>query len=107
MIYKFVKHEISPLETYKNTREYLLHEKLERGELPTREEKDRSLVFTSESPVYKYMGWAYDFREFLTEFWIETRYYGVMRVYAWDKTAIRKHEGTKWLQISRIVEVES
>jgi hypothetical protein len=107
MIYKFVKHDISPLGKYKGITEYKLHEKLANGEEPTREEKNRNLVFTSSGWVYKYMGWAYDFREFLTEFWIETEHYGIMRVYAWDKTAIRKNETTKCLKISRIVEVES
>lgn len=105
MIYKFVKHEINPLEIYKNTTQYKLHEKLEAGTEPTREEKNRNLVFTSSGWVYKHMGWAYDFRGFLREFWVETEHYGIMKVYAWDKTAIRKNETTKSLQIHRIVEV--
>lgn len=106
MIYKFVSHEISPLDVYKDTHMYQLHEKLKSGDEPTREEKNRNLVFGSENPVYKYMGYVYDYRPFLKKFWIETRYYGIMTIWAWDKTAIRKNETTKSLQISKIVEIQ-
>jgi hypothetical protein len=104
MIYKFVSWDVPPLENFTDTNMYKLHEKLENGEEPTREEKNRNLVFTSESPVYKFHGWLYDFREFLNEYWVETKYYGIMKVYAWDKTSIRKNGSTNWLGISKIVE---
>lgn len=104
MIYKFVQHEISPLETYKDTTMYKLHEKMSSGEEPTREEKNR-LVFSSYGWVYKYMGWAYDFREFLNEYWVNTKHHGIVKVYAWDKTSIRCNSTTKDLQIIKIVEV--
>lgn len=102
MIYKFVKWDVQPLHTYANTDYYKMHSNLEAGQEPTREEKNR-LVFTQESPVWKYMGYVYDFRGFLKKFWVETKYYGIMTVWAWDKTAIRKH--LNYLQISKIVEV--
>jgi hypothetical protein len=104
MIRKFVTWDVAPLETYANTDYYKMHSKLEAGEKPTREEKNR-LVFSQESPVWRYMGYMYDFRGFLNKFWVETKYYGIMTFWAWDKTAIRKH--SSHLQIIKIVEVES
>ena len=89
MIYKFVSHDIPPLETYANTAMYKLHQKLENEEELTREEKNR-LYFTASDPVYKYMGYAYDFREWLTKFYVEDAHY-IQKVYAWDRTAIREH----------------
>lgn len=105
MIYKFVKHEISPIEVYKNVPAYKIHKKLENEEELTREEKTW-LMFPQTSPVHKLMGWAYDFREFLSEFWVETEYYGIIKMWAWDKTSIRKSESNKGLKIIKIVEVE-
>lgn len=90
MIYKFVRHDISPLELYVDTFQYKLHGKLECGDKLTREEKDW-LVFTTSEPVYKRMGWAYNYLEFLTTYYVKCQY-GIMEVYAWDRTGIRKSD---------------
>src|SRR5687768_9240081 len=102
MIYKFVKYDIPLLENYKNTQMYILHDKCENGFELSREEKNK-LVFTSQSWDYKLHGWAYDFREFLKVFWVETEYYGIVKAYAIDKTAIRASK--KLDNIIKIVEI--
>jgi len=103
MIYKFVKWDVPNLENYKNTTMYILHNKCENQLDLSREEKNK-LVFSSSDPNYKLYGWAYDFREFLKEFWVETKYYGIVKVYAFDKTAIR--ESKKVMNIVKIVEAK-
>ena len=103
MIYKFVNHEVSPLENHAGGKMYKLHEKLNNRESLTRDEKD-SLVFTKHSPVYKLMGYAYDFREYLKEFWVETEFYDIQPVWAMDKTSIRNFG--MFGNIYRIVEIK-
>lgn len=104
MIYKFVRHDIEPLEKYKAGYRYILHEKLVNGEEITREDKNY-LVFPSSEPTSKLMGYAYDYREFLRKFWVKTEFYGILEVWAWDKTAIRKSDKVKPCKIMQIVEI--
>lgn len=105
-IYCFVKHEPKPFEDLANDAFNLLHQKLEAGQEPTRQEKDK-LVFDTYECLYKRGGWAFDFREFLNIFWVETKYYGIMEVYAWDKTAVRNHMAGNGNPIIKIVEVDN
>jgi hypothetical protein len=109
MIYKFVKHEIPPLENLKNTFAYQLHEKLERGEKLTRDDKDFAFrqIHTN---IYSKAGialhgWMFNYQEWLNEYWIEFDYGGNLvyeRYFAFDKTSIRNELD----HISRIVEVK-
>jgi hypothetical protein len=91
MIHKFVSHNVSPLETHSNTWLYQTHAKLERRETPTRQDKDGLVFLGGDSYDYcaRHMGYAYDFREWLNTYHVETQYYGILKVYAFDKTAIR------------------
>jgi hypothetical protein len=109
MIYKFVKHEIPPLENLKNTFAYQLHEKLERGEKLTRDDKDFAFrqIHTN---IYSKAGialhgWMFNYQEWLNEYWVEFDYGGNLvyeRYFAFDKTSIR----SELSNISRIVEVK-
>ena len=109
MIYKFVSHEIPELEAMKNTFPYQLHEKLERGEKPTREEKDSAFSqihgnIWSKAGIALH-GWMFNYQEWLNEYWIEFDYGGnfdYQRYFAFDKTSIRSELD----HISRIVEVK-
>lgn len=75
-IYNFTGREIQPLSTYEKTDYYIIHEKLSNGEELTKEEKVKA-VFSSSSPFWKLMGYCYNCREFLNEYWIETEHYGI------------------------------
>jgi hypothetical protein len=90
MIRKFVTHDIAPLATYANTTMYKLHEKLEKEEALTREEKDKLFFFGSDGPVYKHMGYAYNFRQWLKKFYVEDIYGHISKAYAYDRTALRR-----------------
>jgi len=98
-IYKFVKWEVPALETLKESRPYRIHEKLQRGDKLTPDEK---MAVASDKPYTPLMGWMFDFREWLTEYWVELRYWGIVKVYALDKTSIRK--SGKFSGIVKIVE---
>lgn len=91
MIYKFVPHKVAPLDNYSKCTYYILHDRISRGEPMTEEEK-LDLVFTHYEPVKKLMGWAYDYREFLIEFWVEFEDEGDIRKYwAFDKVVLEKY----------------
>jgi hypothetical protein len=86
-IYKFVTWDVPALDTLKESTPYRIHEKLKRGEKLTDKER---LTVASSTPFTCLLGWRFDFREWLTEYWVETRYYGIVKAYALDKTSIRK-----------------
>lgn len=104
-VYRFVKHEQMPFEKLANDCKWILHEKLIAEDTLTREEKNE-LVFSDYAPTYKRGGWAIDFREFLNEYWVETKWYGINKWYAWDKTAIRERLRDNGDPVIKIVEVE-
>ena len=97
--YKFVKWDISPLEKYKDTEEYILAEKLEKGENLTRKEKNRITEMAKEYGHIRLRGWLYPLKNLKT-FYVE-QYGNVYKVRGYDKTAIRK---TTYGKIDKIVE---
>jgi hypothetical protein len=106
-IYNFTEREISPLSTYEKTDYYIIHEKLSNGEKLTKEEKVKA-VFSSSSPAWKYMGYCYNCREFLNEYWIETEYYGIQKFWAVDITSIKKSGKLSGLgKIGKKIKVEN
>ena len=40
------------------------------------------------NPVYKLSGWAFSLREYCRRYWVKVRYYGIMELYAPNKTAV-------------------
>lgn len=102
--YKFVKHDIHPLESFINSFEYRMKAKLLNGEELTREEKNQLASRLSTSmpkTMLKLGGWAFSFKEFINEYWVEFTYGDIHRYYASDKTSLR----ACLRSISRIVEV--
>ena len=74
----------------------------------TREEKD--YIFSNlQNNAYSrtgvpVLGWMFDFSEFLKSYWVKTRNYGILEVYAFDKTSIRNYYGS--YEILKIVEID-
>ena len=108
MIYKFVSWEIDPLENLKGTKVFEIYNKLQNGEKLTREEKD--YIFSNlQNNAYSrtgvpVLGWMFDFSEFLKSYWVKTRNYGILEVYAFDKTSIHNYYGS--YEILKIVEID-
>ena len=91
--YKFVSHEISPVENYKDVKVYQLLVKANRGTL-SKEEKDdliKMIYDHGEKHSIRLMGWKYNFSPFLRRFYTKTQHYGVQEIFAFNKMQIRKY----------------
>lgn len=55
------------------------------------------------NPVVKIGGWAFSLREFCRVYWVKSRYYGIMELYAPNKSAIYAVLGR--YHVLKIVEV--
>jgi hypothetical protein len=89
--WKFVKHDIPPLEKLSEIPVYKLLVKANRGVL-TKEEKDRiaeMLHSSAEKTSIKQIGWCFPFRSFLRHFYVKTHYYGVQEIWAFNKMQVR------------------
>ena len=98
--YKFVSWDIPPFETVLN------------GTLPKAltawdngdPEPLKALHIATQEPVYKCSGWCIPYHQYLRRFWVKTKYYGIIEMYALNKTDIRKELKS---QVIQIVEVAS
>ena len=91
--WKFVKHEVGPLDNLKGAKVYDLKVKCMNGEKLTREEKDwlaRELSVTSYwRSALALMGWMFDFRDYLNRY-IVCQYDHWQTYYAPDRTSLRR-----------------
>lgn len=105
-IYKFVKWEIPPLETLRDSFPFKIHEKVSNGVELTREEKNqlmRELLKNTYSRVgVPLQGWMFDFRDYLRRFWVKD-IGGMREVFAPDKTSIRASD--RFFSKCQIVEI--
>ena len=88
--YKFVNHDVSALETLKDSFPYRMKVKLMKGEELTREEKNMlaNKLAVSGKHSLKLMGWCFSFYDLLNEYWVEFTYGSIQRYYAPDKTSL-------------------
>ena len=49
----------------------------------------KEISFASQRPYVDIGGWRFDLRPYLREFWVKTKYHGILTFYAINKTAIR------------------
>jgi len=61
----------------------------------------KSLHIATQSPFYKSMGWCVPYAEYMRRFWVKTKYYGIIEMYALNKTDIRKE-----LKSHNIIEIK-
>jgi len=90
--YKFVKHETPSLESLSQSFEYKIKQKLINNEKLTREEKNRlasELSTSMQRTNLRLRGWAFSFREFVNEYWVEFTHGGIHPYYTPDKTSLR------------------
>ena len=106
MIYRFVQHEIPPLEALRDTRIYKVYQKCEDGEKLTRDERDWLFEQFYGSSYGKdrvaLHGWMFDWSDKVKRYWVQLKYYGILQYYAIDKTSIRNYFGH---QVIKIIEV--
>lgn len=66
-----------------------------------------SAAYTTYEVGAKCMGWLLDRRDLLNEYWVDTEYYGVVKVWGKNKTSVRKRLNRRlWGRILSIVLVE-
>lgn len=107
-MYKFNPASSFTEEQAKQTREYALMCKLERGEKPTVEDMAPfSELWHPDcyrTGCVKVMGWLYDFSPYFKRHLVRTKHYGWNEVRAYSKTMIRKLSSTpSWIE--EIIEV--
>lgn len=66
--------------------------------------RQSATIETLQNPVVKIGGWAFSLREFCRVYWVQSRYYGIMELYAPNKSAIYAVLGR--YHVLKIVEVE-
>ena len=103
--WKFVKWDVKPLSTLRNSKVYLLRAKLNQGQKMSREEKNwlaqavnTNTYFRTAVPL---MGYCFDFIDVLKRYLVN-QYGHWSEYYAPDKTSLRAH---LYGRINQIVEV--
>jgi len=113
MIYPFVE-KPAPIEEIKGSNAYHLHEVLKEKSFKELSKEERKLIEitfnelwnpdTYKHGVYKLRGYKISFKEHLKRYFVKTKYYGIMEIFAFNKTLIRKCATTP-SHILEIVEV--
>lgn len=84
--YKFVKWDIVPAEkAMQSTLPQALQEYDKGNKQPLKD-----LHIATQTPIYKCLGWAFPYQEYLKRYWIKTKYNGIIEMYSLNKTDIRK-----------------
>lgn len=62
----------------------------------------KDLHIVTQTPVYKCSGWCIPFAEYMRRFWVKTKYYGIIEMYALNKTDIRKELKSNVIEIMEV-----
>lgn len=104
MYYKFSSYGVSE-DQIKKTRAYEIHEMLENGVKWCKIPEELKIAFyTDNNGTVKSGGWCFDFSRLFKCYWVKVKYYGIIQIYAPNKTYIRQHYPTP-SHIIKIVEV--
>lgn len=94
--WQFVNWEPTPIESALKSRVAVAIAAYENGD-------KNAILETLQNPVVKLGGWAFSLREFCRVYWVKSRYYGIMELYAPNKSAIYAVLGR--YHVLKIVEV--
>ena len=64
----------------------------------------KDLHIVTQEAVYKIGGWAFPYKEYMRTFWVKTKHYGILEIYAMDKTDIRKEYGKEVIKIMEVAD---
>lgn len=62
----------------------------------------KDLHIATQTPVYKCAGWAIPYYEYMRRYWVKTKYYGIIEMYALNKTDIRKELKSNVIEIQEV-----
>lgn len=96
--YKFVEWEAIPIENALTARIPAALQEYDKGN----KKPWRDLQIATTEPYYKIGGWCFPYREYLTRYWVKTKYYGILEYYAINKTAIRKELKSMVIEIKEV-----
>lgn len=96
--YKFVSHDIPEWDKVKNGRIPAALEAWDNGN----KEPLKALHIATQEPIYRCMGWAVPYAEYMRRFWVKTKYYGIIEMYALNKTDIRRELKSNCIQIVEV-----
>lgn len=104
--WQFVNWEPAPIESALKSRVAVAIAAYENGDKNAIKEyyRQSATVETLKNPVVKIGGWAFSLREFCRVYWAKVRYYGIMELYAPNKSAIYSVLGK--YHVLKIQEVE-
>ena len=104
--WQFVNWEPAPIESALRSRVAVAIAAYESGDKNALKEyyKQSATMETLKNPVVKIGGWAFSLREFCRVYWVKVRYYGIMELYAPNKSAIYSVLGK--YHVLKIQEVE-
>lgn len=104
--WQFVNWEPAPIESALKSRVAVAIAAYENGDKNAIKEyyRQSATVETLKNPVVKIGGWAFSLREFCRVYWVKVRYYGIMELYAPNKSAIYSVLGK--YHVLKIQEVE-
>lgn len=97
--YKFVSWDIPAWETVKNAPLPAALEAWDNGD----REPLKALHIATREPLFKRSGWAVPYAEYMRRFWVKTKYYGIIEMYALNKTDIRKELKSDCLKIVEVI----
>lgn len=104
--WKFVNWEPIPLENALKSPAAVAIAAYENGDKNALKQyyREYATLATLQNPVVKVGGWAFSLHEYCRAFWVKTRYYGIMELYAPNKSAIYSVLGR--YHVLQIVEVD-
>lgn len=82
--WQFVNWEPAPIESALKSRVAVAIAAYESGDKNAIKEyyRQSATIETLQNPVVKIGGWAFSLREFCRVYWVQSRYYGIMELYA-------------------------
>ena len=96
--YKFVSWDIPAFETILTGRIPAALLAADNGNL----QPLKDLHIATQTPIYKCSGWCIPFAEYMRRFWVKTKYYGIIEMYALNKTDIRKELKSNIIEIMEV-----
>lgn len=96
--YKFVSWDVPPVESVLSNKIPAALAAWDQGN----KEPLKALHIATQDPVYKCSGWAFPYAEYMRRFWVKTKYYGIIELYALNKTDIRRELKSNVLKIVEV-----
>lgn len=96
--YKFVSWDVPPVESCFSSRIPAALLEYDKGN----KQPLKDLHIATSEPVCKISGWAFPYDEYMRRYWVKTKCYGIIEMYALNKTDIRKELKSNAIEIVEV-----